>query len=78
MSECTHDCSTCGSDCASRTAPQKDKLNEMSSVKKVIGVMVVIPVILNPQVLFMMVVIGILGIVKTSSPVVDLIFQVDM
>ena len=38
MSECTHDCSTCGSDCASRTAPQKDKLNEMSSVKKVIGV----------------------------------------
>ena len=41
MSEsCTHDCSTCGQNCSSRTAPQdmKAKLNEMSSVKKVIGI----------------------------------------
>ncbi len=40
MSECTHDCSTCGADCASRKpesllAPQ----NAMSNVKKVIAVM---------------------------------------
>jgi len=38
MSECTHDCSSCSSNCSERTAPQKDKLNELSSVKKVIGV----------------------------------------
>ena len=40
MSECTHDCSTCGQSCASRTAPQDlhEKLNELSSVKKVIAV----------------------------------------
>ncbi|MBQ6153942.1 MAG: Mrp/NBP35 family ATP-binding protein [Ruminococcus sp.] len=40
MSECTHDCSTCGVDCASRTAPQDlhEKLNDLSSVKKVIAV----------------------------------------
>ena len=40
MSECTHDCSTCGQSCSSRTAPQDlhEKLNEMSSVKKVIAV----------------------------------------
>ncbi len=40
MSECTHDCSSCGQSCASRTAPQDlhEKLNEMSSVKKVIAV----------------------------------------
>ena len=40
MSECTHDCSTCGQSCAERTAPQDlhEKLNEMSSVKKVIAV----------------------------------------
>lgn len=40
MSECTHDCSTCGQACASRTAPQDlhEKLNELSSVKKVIAV----------------------------------------
>ena len=40
MSECTHDCSTCGQDCASRTAPQDlhEKLNDFSSVKKVIAV----------------------------------------
>ena len=36
---CTHDCSTCGADCASREGGiQKAKLNEHSSVKKVIGV----------------------------------------
>ena len=40
MSECTHDCSTCGADCASRKpesllAPQ----NAQSNVKKVIAVM---------------------------------------
>ena len=38
MSECTHNCSTCSSDCSSRTEPAKDALNQMSSVKKVIGV----------------------------------------
>ena len=40
MSECTHDCSSCGQGCASRTAPQDlhEKLNDMSSVKKVIAV----------------------------------------
>lgn len=40
MSECTHDCSSCGQSCASRTAPQDlhEKLNELSSVKKVIAI----------------------------------------
>ena len=38
MSDCTHNCSSCSSNCSERTAPQKDKLNELSSVKKVIGV----------------------------------------
>ena len=40
MSECTHDCSTCGQNCSSRTEPQDlhEKLNEMSTVKKVIAV----------------------------------------
>jgi len=42
MSEnCTHDCSSCGQNCSSRTAEQTDfreKLHEMSSVKKVIGI----------------------------------------
>ena len=38
MSDCTHDCSSCSSNCSEKTAPQKDKLNELSSVKKVIGV----------------------------------------
>ena len=38
MSEnCTHDCSTCSEKCSSRTIP-KEKLNENSKVKKVIGV----------------------------------------
>ena len=36
---CTHDCSTCGADCASREGGiQKAVLNPYSSVKKVIGV----------------------------------------
>ncbi|MBQ6388998.1 MAG: Mrp/NBP35 family ATP-binding protein [Mogibacterium sp.] len=36
---CTHDCSTCGADCSSRAGGiQKAKLNEHSSIKKVIGV----------------------------------------
>ena len=41
MSEnCTHDCSTCSSACASRTAPQDllEKPNDMTHVKKLIGV----------------------------------------
>ncbi len=38
MSECTHDCSTCSSkDCKDRTS-LKENLNELSKVKKVIGV----------------------------------------
>lgn len=39
MSECTHDCSTCGSDCPSRQAPiPKEPVNPMSRVNRVIGV----------------------------------------
>ena len=41
MSECTHDCSSCGVDCESRQMDPKDfleKLSAGSSVKKVIGV----------------------------------------
>lgn len=40
MSECSHNCSSCGSDCAERQSPQSfiEKLGEGSSVKKVIGV----------------------------------------
>ncbi len=41
MSECTHDCSSCSSNCSDRQAEpiiEKEKLNEYSSVKKVIGV----------------------------------------
>ncbi len=40
MSECTHDCSTCGSDCAERQSPQSmlEPANRHSSVKKVIGI----------------------------------------
>ncbi|MEA4814827.1 MAG: Mrp/NBP35 family ATP-binding protein [Oscillospiraceae bacterium] len=36
MSDCTHDCSSCGEECAERDLIEK--LNEHSSVKKVIGV----------------------------------------
>ena len=40
MSECTHDCSTCGADCASRQAESLlAPANAMSHVKKVIAVM---------------------------------------
>lgn len=39
MSDCTHDCSTCGEDCASRTQGiPKEKPHELSNIKKVIGV----------------------------------------
>lgn len=40
MSECTHDCSSCGANCESRQGPQSliEPLNAQSSVKKVIGV----------------------------------------
>ncbi len=40
MSECTHNCSTCGSDCSERKAPQSllEKPNDLSKIKKVIGV----------------------------------------
>ncbi len=40
MNECTHDCSSCGSDCTSRQEPQSliEKPNEMSKIGKVIGV----------------------------------------
>ncbi|MBQ7040345.1 MAG: P-loop NTPase, partial [Clostridia bacterium] len=40
MRECTHDCSTCSSNCGERTEPQSflESLNPKSSVKKVIGI----------------------------------------
>ncbi len=40
MSECSHDCSSCSSDCGERTSPQSfiEKLGEGSKVKKVIGI----------------------------------------
>ena len=40
MSECNHDCSSCGSDCKERTSPQSMQLspNELSCVRKVIAV----------------------------------------
>ena len=37
MSECTHDCSTCSQKCSSKEIP-KERLNQLSSVKHVIGV----------------------------------------
>ena len=37
--ECTHDCSTCSADCGSRqTAIEKEKQNEGSNVRRVIGI----------------------------------------
>ena len=36
MSECTHDCSTCKSDCGSRD--MREKTNEHNHIKRVIGV----------------------------------------
>lgn len=40
MSECSHDCSSCGQSCGERKAPQdlREKPNELSKIKKVIGV----------------------------------------
>ena len=40
MSECTHDCSSCGESCGERTDPQDflKPANELSSIKKVIAV----------------------------------------
>lgn len=40
MSDCTHDCNTCGQDCPSRKAPEDMRApqNQFSSVKKVIGI----------------------------------------
>ncbi len=40
MSECTHDCSTCASNCSSRKEPQSllEKPNELSKIGKVIGI----------------------------------------
>ena len=38
MSECTHDCSSCGENCASRVEDFRKSLHEGSSVKKVIAV----------------------------------------
>ncbi len=40
MSECTHNCSTCSQNCASRQEPESliEKPHQLSSIKKVIGV----------------------------------------
>lgn len=40
MSECTHDCSSCGEDCPSRTNPEDfiEKPHELSHIKKIIAV----------------------------------------
>ncbi len=38
MSDCTHDCSSCNENCASREADFTEKLNAYSHVKKVIGI----------------------------------------
>ena len=40
MSECSHDCESCSVNCSSRTAPQDlhEKLNDLSKVRKVIGI----------------------------------------
>ena len=38
MSECTHDCSTCSAHCSEKQESLLEKLNEMSSVGKVIAV----------------------------------------
>ena len=42
MSECTHDCSSCGESCSARdnasSLDMTEKLNQYSNVKKVIGV----------------------------------------
>ena len=40
MSECTHDCSSCGESCSSRTQPQdlREKPHPLSNIKKIIAV----------------------------------------
>ena len=40
MSECTHNCSSCGESCSERTSPQSFQApaHELSHVKKVIAV----------------------------------------
>lgn len=38
MAECSHDCSSCGENCSSRSEIQKEPFNAYSSVQKVIGV----------------------------------------
>lgn len=38
MSECTHDCKTCGQSCSERVEKPYEELNSLSSVKKVIAV----------------------------------------
>ena len=40
MSECSHDCSSCSSNCSEREKPQSflQPMNEHSNIKKVIGV----------------------------------------
>ncbi len=40
MSDCSNGCGSCSADCADRTAPQSflEEVNELSSVKKVIGI----------------------------------------
>ena len=38
MSDCTHDCSTCSQSCSERKTNFHEKLNDLSSVKKVIAV----------------------------------------
>ena len=40
MSDCSHDCSSCGESCSERTAPMdlRAPANELSSIKKVIAV----------------------------------------
>ena len=39
MSECNHDCSSCGADCAERQGGiPKEQMNPMSDIKKVIGI----------------------------------------
>ena len=38
MSECTHNCSTCGENCSERKESLVEKTNDKSNVKKVIGI----------------------------------------
>ena len=40
MSECTHNCETCGENCSERKSPESflEKPHELSNIKKVIGI----------------------------------------